>query len=265
MTHRPNFVLALVLALAACGGSAATKPANTTTAPTQAAAPDLSTADGVIEASIAAQGGRDKMAKIKSLKLTGTLVIPQMGFKGNLISLTAPPRNSLTTIEISGLGKLAQGVKDDVVWELNPMQGARIVKDNERVMQLREATFNADLVWKELYPKAEHGGVVDFNGTQAYKITMTAKEGDTQIRYIAKDTLLPIGMQMTAETQMGKVPVEMAISDYREVNGIKYPHKIVRKEGPQQIEIAVATIEQDVAVAPNAFDLPPEIAALIKK
>lgn len=262
---RTTLALALAVALTACGGGGAGKPTNTTATQGPAKAPDLTTADGVLEASIAAQGGRDKMAAIKSLKLTGTLVIPQMGMKGNLTALSAPPRSSLTTIEITGLGKLAQGVKDDVAWELNPMQGARILKDAERTMQLRESTFNADLVWKDLYPKAEHGGLVDFNGTQAYKVTMTATDGESQVRFFAKDTLLPIGMQMTADTQMGKVPIEMQISDYRDVAGVKYAYKIVRKEGPQQIEITLTTVEQNVALPATAFDIPPEVAALLKK
>jgi hypothetical protein len=263
MTHRQNVLVALGLALAACGGGSA-KPAGPTPGPAPAPAGQLTTGDAVIEASLVAQGGRDRMAKVKSLKVTGTLVIQQMGMKGTLTTISVPPRNSLTTIDLPGLGKIAQGVKDDMAWETNPATGARIITGNERTLQLREAAFNADLIWKELYPKAELGGVVDFHGTQAYKVTLTAKEGDTQVRYFAKDTLLPIGLQMTADTQMGKVPIDTELSDYRDVNGIKYAYKVVRKDGGQTIEITAATVEQDVVVPPSTFDLPPDVAALKK-
>jgi len=263
MIRRLDVFVALGLALAACGGGGG-KPTNTTPAPTKPAAPDLSTAEGIMEASLAAQGGRDKLGKLKSVKQTGTVLIPQVGLKGTVTIISAPPRNSLITLDIAGFGKAMEGVSGDIAWSFDPSSGGRILKDAERDVSIREATFNADLVWKELYPKAELGGVVDFNGTQAYKITLTAKEGDTQVRFFAKDTLLPVGSQQTRDTQMGKLPLETNVSDYRDVNGLKYPFKLVQKAGPQNIEFALTSVEHDVALPPDTFALPPQIAALQK-
>ena len=268
--RRLGLAFAFASALAACGGSGAagsTTASAPVAAPTVAAPPAKSeptTGEAVIEASLVALGGRDKLAKITSIKQTGTLSIQAIGAKGTITILAAPPRNELTTIELPGLGKLSQGVHDDVAWELTSMTGARIVTGAERVLALREATFQAELNWKEIYPKAELTGVVDFAGTQAYKVVLTAKEGDTQTRFFAKDTFLPIGVEMTVDSQMGKIPVTVQIFDYREVGGIKYAHKITRKEGQQAIEIVIDTFEPNLAIPPSAFDLPAEIKALKK-
>lgn len=263
--NRTSLACVLALVLAGCGGKSA--PTSTPAAPPSApaATAEPSTGEQVMERAIAAQGGRDAIAKITSLRQTGTLTIAQMGAKGTMTIQAAAPRMSLTRIEIPGIGVIAQGVRDDVAWEMNPMTGSRIITGAERTMLLRESTFHADLEWKKFYAKADLGGVVDFQGAPAYKVTLTANEGDTQTRYFAKDTLLPIGLEMTVESQMGKVPVAMKLEDYRDIGGIKYAHKLVRNEGPVTLEITLDKIEQNPAIDPATFELPPEIAKLQKK
>jgi hypothetical protein len=269
-------LLAAALA-AACGGApgpATTRPAPAALA-TQSASPvpgapaatpgkprELTTAEAVIEAALAAQGGRERMARVKALRQIGTFQIPQMGMKGTMTSVAAPPHNALLVIELPGLGKMNQGVSGDVAWDLNPLTGARVITGDERAQLLRESAFAGDLIWKELYPKAELAGAATFAGQPAYKVVLTAPDGDAQTRYYARDTLLPLGVQTVARTQMGKMPVEVELSDWREVGGIKYAHKLQRKEGPQTIEVVIDKIEIDPRLDPSTFALPPEIAAL---
>jgi len=282
MTRSRPFLAAALLATllaaalaAACGGAQA--PATTQPAPAvsaEAAAPpaaaaatpaparELTTAEAVLEASIAAQGGRARMGQIKALRQSGTFQISQMGMKGSMTSVAAPPHSTLLVIELPGVGKLQQGVSGDVAWELNPITGARVVTGDERAQLLREAAFSGDLIWKQLYPKAELAGVVTFAGQPAYKVVLTAPDGDAQTRYFAKDTLLPLGVEMVARSQMGKLPVAVELSDWREVGGVKYAHRMQRKEGPQTIEVAIDKIEIDPQLDPSTFALPPEIAAL---
>jgi hypothetical protein len=269
MTRLLSISLAVAAALvAACGGGAPAPagPAGPAT-PAEPGGPpkgELTTAEAVIEASLAAQGGRERISKVQSMRQTGTFGIPQMGMKGPMTTVAAPPRNFVATIELAGIGAIRRGLTGDVAWEVSPMTGARIITGDERTQFLREATFNAELIWKELYPKAELAGVVEFAGQPAYKVTLTAPDGDTQTRYFAKDTLLPLGAEMVAKSQMGNIPGESTLSDWREVGGIKFPHKVVQQQGPQAFEIHNDKIELDPALDPAAFALPPEIAALQK-
>jgi hypothetical protein len=251
----------ILFAVAACGGSAT--PTTTPTAPTAPTAPattELTTADQVIEASIAAEGGRDALAKVTSVKITGAFEI--MGIKGTMVALTAPPRDSLTTIELPGIGKLVVGVHNDFAWENNPIQGSRVITGPELSNKLRDATFNAELVWKQLFLKAELQGVVDFAGTKAYKLLLTDGNGETETRYIAKDTKLPLGVEMTAPSQMGQVPVSVTTTDYRDVNGLKFPFHIDNKTAGQSFTITVSNIELSAPIDPKTFEVPDDIKAL---
>ena len=238
------------------GGAAPAGPA----APAKPAS--LDTAEAVIEASLAAQGGRAQLGKVKAIRQSGTFALPQMGLQGSMVTVAAPPRNTLLVLELPGIGKLRQGVSGDVAWDLNPLTGARVISGDERAQLLREATFGGDLLWKQLYPKAELAGEAELAGTPAYKVVLTAADGDTQTRYYAKDTLLPIGVESVARTQMGKMNVTMELSDWREVGGVKYAHRLQRKEGPQTIEVTIDKIEIDPQLDPATFALPPQIAAL---
>jgi hypothetical protein len=271
VARRALALLAAAGLAAACGGGSsggagpAARPAPTGPAPAGGAGPakgELATAEAVLEASIVAQGGRERMGKVKAMRQTGTFRIPEMGIKGVMIGVSAPPRSSLLTVELPGLGKISQGVSGDVAWELSPVTGARVITGDERTQTLREATFNSDLVWKELYPKVELAGTVTFAGVPAYKVVMAAPDGDSQTRYFAKDTLLPVGVEMVARSQMGNMPVAVEAADWREVAGVKYPHKLTRRQGPQTIEILVDKIEIDPQLDPATFALPPEIQAL---
>jgi hypothetical protein len=254
----------LSAAVSACGGKGPAGPAGPGASPPANQAGELKTAEAVMEASLAAQGGRERMSKLTALRQTGMFQMPQMGVKGALMAVAAAPQNLLVTIELPGLGKIQQGISGDVVWEMNPMTGARIVTGEERIQMVRESAFNADLIWKQNYPKAELAGVVEFAGQPTYKVVLTAADGDVQTRYISKSSLLPVGSQWVVRSQMGRVPFELEMSDWREVGGIKYPFKTQRKEGPTTLEILVEKIEQDPPLDPATFALPPEIAALQK-
>ena len=263
----PAVAVAAAAALtAACGGS---KSAPARPTPVEQGGPskggELATAEAVIEASLAAQGGRERMSKLQAIRMTGTVVIKEMGVKGGMSAVSAPPRNALLVIELAGLGKIRQGVSNDVAWEINPATGARVITGEERDHLLRDSTFNADLAWKQLYPKADLAGVVEYTGQQAYKVVLTSPDGDTRTRYFAKDTLLPLGIEKVTPSQMGKMPGEEQLSDWREVGGLKFPHKTVLKLGPQTLEILVDKVELDPPLDPSTFALPPEIAALQQK
>ncbi len=273
MKHRTLASLSIplfaVAAAAGCGqkaGNATTIPAPPSEQPAAVtlAPPELKTVEEVLDASLAAQGGRDRMAPIKSKRQIGRISIPQANVSGSFTIVNAPPRSSHTTLELQGVGKMLEGVRDDFAWEANPMTGARIVGDSELASKLRESTFHADLMWKDLFPTRELVGVVEFAGQRAYKVALTPADGDMQTRYFATDTLLPLGRQMTMESQMGKVAAEESYSDYRDVNGMKFPFKIVQSMAGQTMEMQVDSVELDVELPPGTFDIPEEIKALQK-
>jgi len=253
--------LLFVSLLAACGGSAA-KPTGPV-APKAPAGPVVyTTAEQVIEAGIAAEGGRAKLATVTSLHTIGSINIPQLGAPGTFETFGTPPNNSLMRFEAKGLIKEEAGVTGDIAWEKNTMMGARILTGPERSMALVEATFHGDLEWKRLYPKAQLKGTVKFADVDCYQVELTTADGQAQTRYYAKDTLLPIGLEMVAVSPMGKVPVKVVNSDWRADGGMLSPHKITREEAGQPLTITIDKVEVNTPIPPATFELSDEIKQL---
>lgn len=254
--------LIAIALVAACGGPAAKTVKN----PDQPVAPtELTTAEQVMEAAINAEGGRAAAEKIKSIHMTGTMTMAAMGVNGTIETWSAAPNLALNHLEIKGMISDDSGVKGDLAWEKNTMQGARVLEGKEKSMALRDAIFNGDLQWKTLYPKAVLKGVVKFAEQDCYQIELTATDGQVQTRYYTKKDLLPVGAEMIAPSQMGDVPVKAISSDWRETNGFKYPHKMQRVEGPQTIEITIDKIETNIAIPPDKFEPPDDVKQLAAK
>ena len=81
--------LALILALAACGGGNKTKGptvGSQTQPPSKISGANATYTSGeqVIEAALVAIGGRDKLSKLTSIKTTGTVDLLKMGIKGKI-------------------------------------------------------------------------------------------------------------------------------------------------------------------------------------
>ena len=63
---------------------------------------------------------------------------------------------------------------------------------------------------------------------------------------------------------MGDIPVETTMSEYKEFGGVLSPTKIVQKAAGQEIAITVDSMEVNVDIPDERFDLPEAVQALVK-
>jgi hypothetical protein len=96
-------------------------------------------------------------------------------------------------------------------------------------------------------------------------VVLTPNEGKPETQYYDKKSNLLVKMTMTAVTQMGEIPTETLVSDYKEQNGLLSPRKIRQKVLGQEFDITIAQIEYNSDIPKDRFDLPNEIKALAKK
>jgi hypothetical protein len=255
--------LIAIVVLAACGGSPKPAVVSNPTPPAPPVAPkDLTTAEQVIEASLAADGGRAAAEKITSVHTVGQMKLPQLGTPGKIETFATPPNNMLVHVEIPNLAKADQGVIGELVWEKNTMQGARVVTGVERTIQLRDATFNGDLIWQKLFPKAELKGIEKYADQDCYKIELTAVDGQVQTRYYSKDGFLLVGFETISPSQMGDMPVKVTNSDWRSEHGYKYPHTSKHEEAGQVFEITIDKVETNIAIPASTFEPPDDVKQL---
>lgn len=233
-------------------------------APTERSA--LPAAEQLLENYITVTGGRAAYEKLNNRVSTGSLEMPAAGIKASMKIVQAAPNKARVSMDIPGVGKVEQGCDGETVWENNVITGVRILEGAERETMLRQLKFNAELDWKSLYESAETVGIEDINGSPSYKVKLvTANDKSVMHNYYDKDTGLLTRIDMISKTQMGDLPVNIMISEYKEFDGIKMPMLAVQKLGAMEQSIRTESVEHNVDLPEDAFALPPEIKELKEK
>ena len=236
-----------------------------TAVPFLAAADELPKADTILDRFVEVVGGKAAFEKHHNEVTHGNMEFVGRGLKGTMTVYQAAPDQIRVTIDIEGAGKFDSGTSGDVAWENSAMQGPRIKQGIEKSDAFRDATFNSALYWRKLYTKAETSGVETVQGHECYKVVLTPAQGNPTTHYYDKKSGLLIKTATTRATQMGDISAEVFADDYRKEGDILAAHKITNKLPSQEIQITVQSLEFNVDMPRDRFEMPDEIKALLKK
>ncbi|HLK18551.1 MAG TPA: DUF620 domain-containing protein [Bryobacteraceae bacterium] len=228
-------------------------------------AQDLPKADTILDRFVEVVGGKSTFEKHHNEVMHGTMDFVGRGVKGTLTVYQQEPDQIRATIELEGIGKIDSGTSGDIAWENSAMQGPRIKKGVEKSDAFRDATFNAVLKWRDLYSKAETTGEENVNGHECYKVVLTPREGNPTTHFYDKKSGLMVKTATTRTTQMGDIAAEVFADDYRKEGDILTAHKLTNKFAGQEFQITVQSVEYNVDIAKDRFEMPDEIKALAKK
>jgi outer membrane lipoprotein-sorting protein len=217
------------------------------------------TADEIVQKHIAARGGADKMKAITSLKMSGKIALPG--------GLEAPAtiqvkRPAMVRLDMTFQGQsLVQGYDGSTAWMINPFGGAGTPErvDGEEAKSIVE-TADIDGILFDYKAKGhavELVGKEDVEGTPAFKLKVTKKDGDVQYHYLDASNYLTIKESSTQSMQGTKVQADNYPSNYKPVNGVLVPFAIETKVNGQSFtNIVIDKIEANVALDDAAFKMP---------
>lgn len=226
---------------------------------------NLPSAESILDRYIEVTGGKGAYEKKKSL-IVESSIDAGSGIKIKTKRYQAPPNRQFTELEIVGMGKSEGGVDKGVAWEKNPMLGYRLKTGSEGELLKRDAEFNSELHWRELYKSYKNVGIENVDGRPAYKVELLSKEGaKPEHQFYDKDSGLLVKSVATIDGPMGEATLEQRHKDYKDVGGIKIAHRVEQKIGPQEMTVLIDKVEYDAEIPANRFDLPPEIKELAAK
>ncbi len=219
------------------------------------------TADEIIAKNIQARGGVEKLKSVKSIKTTATLAMgPGMEAPGTLIQKR--PMMAHLEFTIQGLTAV-QGYDGKSAWQIMPFMGKKdpeLMSADEAKEMEETADLDGPLVdYKDKGNQVELIGKEKMEGTDAYKLKVTLKNGDIQTVYIDSDSFLSI-KEVTKRTVRGTdQEIESSIGDYKEVDGIVFPFAVESgvKGGSEKQKITISKIELNVPVDDSMFKMPP--------
>ncbi|MBC7808819.1 MAG: hypothetical protein H7145_22020 [Akkermansiaceae bacterium] len=189
-------------------------------------AANLPSPEKVLDGASAAMGSKAAFEKIQTVKMRARLSYPAQKINGTIEMQMRFPDKVYILQQIAGAGKIEQGYDGKVGWSRDPVNGLRILEGGE----LRQVQSPADEIrssdWRKVYEKPVMIGVRKVGTADAYAIRMTPKRGGKPvIIFYDVKTKLPVRTDVVLETAQGSVPTQSFSSDFRSVNGVKFPFK----------------------------------------
>jgi outer membrane lipoprotein-sorting protein len=229
------------------------------------AALSAQTVDELIAKSVAAKGGLDKMKATTSSRLTGNFAAGPM--QAGFVEVTKRPNKLRRDITIQGLN-LVMAYDGQNGWQIIPFTGKKdaepMASDELKDIQ-EEADTDGPLVdYKQKGHKVELVGKEKVEGTDAYNLKVTLKNGDIRNIYLDADSFLPIKTTGKTSRRGTEIKVESTLGDYKEVSGILVPFSIqVHLEGADidSQKITFEKVEFNVPVDDSVFKMPPPAPA----
>lgn len=251
-----NLVLALCFGMTARAQTPAAAPKTDAAGAPPAVAPlPLPTAQEILNRYAAVVGGEAAWAKVHSRASKGTIELEGMNVTGTFEANEEAPNKSWVLVSLPGIGDFLQVCDGTSAWSNDPQSGFRELAGEELEDARREANFYLPIRLAGAYASLAVKTKDKIDDRDVYLVEATPAIGSKQTLAFDVQTGFLVhrsGVQMTAE---GKLPVELALDDYKDVDGIKMPYTI-RQFSPASFVIRVAQVNQNVAIDEKKFVKP---------
>lgn len=252
-----RFIWMLTLTLAA---SFAVLAQNASKAESKAAetkaATSLPTVDEILTKYVTALGGKEAIEKASSRVGRGTMELEGMGLSGALELFAKAPDKSAIVIDLTGIGKIINVFDGTKGYSLDPTNGARELSGAELATAKRNADFYGPLNFKKHFSKLEVKGKEKVGTSEAYVIEATPEVGEPEKHYFAIDTGLLIRTDTNADTPQGKLAIEMSLSDYKDLDGLKVPYTLRQVTPAFTAVLKFSEVKNNVAIDDAKFAKP---------
>jgi len=204
------------------------------------------TADELVQKNLDARGGADKLRAITALHQSGKFRLGG-GLEAKIDTYQLEPGKVRFEFNLQGLTQVNawDGMQG---WQIAPFQGRKdpqktTYDDNKNLID--NAEIGGPLLdYQKKGNKVEYLGTEDIDGTNAYKLRVTFKNGDSRVIYLDPDQYLEIrvvdhtivrGQEQVQTTDLG---------EYEKVDGVYFPFE----QGQIHIESAETNKPIDAAM-----------------
>jgi outer membrane lipoprotein-sorting protein len=220
------------------------------------------TADELAARNVEAKGGVDKLHAIKALRMSGHLRIQGDTLELGYVAVIKQPGSIRYEASLQGLTQV-QAYDGRQAWQINPFQGRKdpekLSADDAKGLGEDAMDFAGPLVdYQAKGYQLDYLGTEDIDGTDAYKLRVTRKNGDITTVYLDPDYFLEI-RTVNRRIEHG-VPVETVIDygDYENVAGVFLPFSqesgVKGSSDRQKVQFDEVQANQDAAA--DLFQFP---------
>ena len=222
-------------------------------------------AQSLIAKNLEARGGEAALSAIKAIRFDGRTIFPgdfEVTYKETRADV-GPQTADRVDLTVQGLDLVQAYDGRGGAWKINPFEGRR---DAEK-MSADEARAMADsaliegplLAARHDGSHVEYLGREDFDGTLAYKLRVTQKDGDQFTYWLDPDTYLEIKVDETRKLRGAEQTTETELGDYEKVAGVYFPMSVEswqQGQDKQRQRTVIATSEANPQVDSGFFAEP---------
>jgi outer membrane lipoprotein-sorting protein len=218
------------------------------------------TTDELIEKNIQAKGGREKIKAIKTVRMTGKMNMGQ-GMEAPITLEMSRPDKLRMEFTFQGMTGI-QTFDGKEAWAVMPFMGKTEPEPvaGKQLEQIQEqADFDGLLMdYKEKGHKFELVGKEDLEGSPAYKLKVTKKNGDTGFYWLDADSFLEIKASGKTTVNGQEIEGETYFGDYKEVGGVMMAHSMENKAvgSPGGMVLTFEKVEVNPDLAADRFGKP---------
>jgi predicted Zn-dependent peptidase len=225
---------------------------NPVEAPASRSVPADVTAETVISNYLEAIGGEDKLKSVKDLSLKadaammGQKIAIQQQFllpDKFLMTMTLPAQN-MTVMKMLVNGDSAS---------MESMGHAIPMTDDRKAEMKEQAEPFPELNFLDGKHQLKLNGIEDVNGAEAYAVEVTDEKGKKATYYFDTKTNYEVRKVSSMKTPQGETSSITDLSDYKEVDGIKFPFSVSTQNGPQKMSMTVSEVKINSGLKDTGF------------
>ena len=217
--------------------------------------------DEIVEAHLAARGGKDRLQALRSIRQTGTITASD-GRVARIVREIQRP--GLFRLEFTYQGTTSIFANDGKAgWQVAPLQGQfeprAMPPEADAAGGADQRDIEGPLVdWRKKGHTVELVGRESIAGAEADKLKVVLRDGMVRYDYVDIASHMVVRSDVSRLVRGHRVMLESTFSDFRNVSGIVFPHhiEIQTKDRPQTLKIVVEQIELDPTLDPASFRMP---------
>lgn len=210
------------------------------------------TAQEVINKYLEAIGGNDRFAEVEDR----TTIMRGTAMGQNLTILVKQKLPAKLYQEIK-VGEMKQYVY------FNGERGMMVIGDKNIEIENKELEkLKIEATMKLLLDPEAYGlsisltGIEQVDSIDCYVVKMVLPSGLRWHQYYSVETGLKLKEIKELHTQQGLYEQESYYSDFKDVDGLKFPFKIIQDMGMQKLELNVSSIKLNAGLTDDIFEIP---------
>lgn len=202
-----------------------------------------------------AVGGQEAIDRVTSYKTKGTFELA--GRRGSIEIWGKDPNKNLTVIEFPVVGTVKKGFDGETQWVQTPAGTVTDSSEQEIAEVERDAEIYRAGKIKNLYEKVKLERKAWLSGRDVYMIEGIPAKGPSEKLFFDVENGLLVRWDMARKhPKRGTIFVKVHLDDYKDVDGVKVPHKVRFGFESFSFTITVNELQHNVAINDAVFRKP---------